>query len=152
MEQITIEGHAFNVPMRYAEGHECSAGEAQALNQLFHGYLRNNFAQRVKTALARGPFDREALQEELDRYANTYQFGVRARRSPGSRSDPAFAEALKMVDSQLRRQGIKPNAYTPAQKRQYIIDRPNILAKARRRLEEEGQLDLDYIDSRRAAE
>jgi hypothetical protein len=32
MDQITISSKIFNVPLRYEEGHELSAGEAIALN------------------------------------------------------------------------------------------------------------------------
>jgi hypothetical protein len=63
VEQITISGHSFNVPVRYEEGHELTAGEASALNQTYHENLRNNFAKKVKDA--GDGADVAALQAEL---------------------------------------------------------------------------------------
>ena len=48
---ITIAGHAFQAPIKYAEGDTLEANEAGALNQTYHENLRNNFAKRVQEAL-----------------------------------------------------------------------------------------------------
>lgn len=115
-DTITIQGHAFEVPVRYSEGHVLTAGEAQALNQTFHENLRNNFAKLVKDAnekagieIAKGddvqqdlPEDVKAeLQSKLDENAEAYQFGVRA---PGSRvsADPVRRQAESLARGAIR--------------------------------------------------
>jgi hypothetical protein len=52
MEQITIAGQSFNVPIRYEEGHELTSGEASALNQTYHENIRNNLAKKAKEGTA----------------------------------------------------------------------------------------------------
>lgn len=115
MEQITIAGHAFNVPVRYEEGHELTAGEASALNQTYHENLRNNFAKKVKDA-GEQP-DLAALQAELDEYAAAYAFGVRTGGGGASR-DPVMSEAMRIAKKQIgdliRAKGGKVNDYEPA--------------------------------------
>lgn len=143
-EQITIAGHTFNVPVRYEEGHELTAGEASALNQTYHENLRNNFAKKVKDAGATA--DLAALQAELDTYAETYQFGVRAAGAGSSSPrDPVLSEAMRIAKKQIgdliRAKGGKVNAYpaeqiTEAAKK--LIDRdPAILDLARQRVQEQ---------------
>lgn len=113
MEQITIAGHSFNVPVRYEEGHELTAGEASALNQTYHENLRNNFAKKVKDAGASA--DLAALQAELDQYAQQYQFGVRTGGGGGVSRDPVMAEAMRIAKKQIgdliRAKGGKPGDY-----------------------------------------
>jgi hypothetical protein len=79
-EQITIAGHPFTVPTRYAEGHPLTSGEASALNQTFHENIRNNVAARIKKASPNGLTEDEvpSWQAEVDKYAEAYQFGIRA--------------------------------------------------------------------------
>lgn len=147
MEQITIAGHSFNVPVRYEEGHELTAGEASALNQTYHENLRNNFAKKVKDAGATP--DLAALQAELDAYAAEYAFGVRSGGG-GAVRDPVMSEALRMAKKQiaelLRKQGKKvadfePAAITNAAKA--LLSRPEgekIMEVARARVEEQKNL------------
>lgn len=112
MEQITISGHSFNVPVRYEEGHEMTAGEASALNQTYHENLRNNFAKKVKDA-GESP-DLGALQIELDKYAEDYQFGIRTAGAGVSR-DPVASEAMRIAKKQvgelIRKSGKKVSDY-----------------------------------------
>jgi hypothetical protein len=101
MEQITIAGHTFNVPVRYEEGHELTAGEASALNQTYHENIRNNFAKKVKDATEAGTADIASLQAELDKYAaDEYQFGVRTGGGSVSR-DPVMSEAMRIAKKQI---------------------------------------------------
>ena len=145
MEQITISGHSFNVPVRYEEGHELTAGEASALNQTYHENLRNNFAKKVKDAGA-SP-DTAALQAELDTYANDYQFGLRVAGVGVSR-DPVLSEAMRIAKKQvgelIKKAGKKPSDYEPAAinaAAKGLIDKdPQILAIARSRVAEQQTL------------
>lgn len=92
MEQITIAGQSFNVPLRYEEGHELTSGEASALNQTYHENIRNNLAKKAK--------DGELTQADVDTYADSYQFGVRAAGT-GVTRDPVMAEAMRIAKKQI---------------------------------------------------
>ena len=148
MEQITIAGHSFNVPVRYEEGHELTAGEASALNQTYHENLRNNFAKKVKDAGASA--DLTALQAELDKYATEYQFGVRTSSGVGVSRDPVMSEALRIAVKQIKdlikAKGGKPSDYEASAingAAKTLLSRPEgeqILAVARARVEEQKQL------------
>lgn len=148
MEQITIAGHSFNVPVRYEEGHELTAGEASALNQTYHENLRNNFAKKVKDAGASA--DLAALQSELDVYAGEYAFGVRSGGGGGVSRDPVMSEAMRMAKKQLgdliRAKGKKVTDYEPAAitaGAKALLARPEgaaIMETARKRVEEQKAL------------
>ncbi len=104
-DQITIKGHPFRVPVRYAAGHTLTDGEAIALNQALHEHLRNNFAKKVADGVeANVPV--ETLQQQLDDYANGYQFGMRAGRGGGFRGDPVMTLAMSYARDVVR-QAIK---------------------------------------------
>src|SRR4249919_972251 len=94
-EEITIQGQAFRVPIRYSAGHTLSEGEAGALNQTFHENLRNNFAKKVAEGTEAG-VGKDALQQQLDDYANDYQFGVRTGGG-GFRGDPVMTLAMNIA-------------------------------------------------------
>lgn len=93
MEQITIQGQTFNVPLRYEEGHELTAGEASALNQTFHENIRNNLAKLAKEGTL--------TQDKVDEYASGYQFGVRSGGGGGSR-DPIMTAAMTIARARVK--------------------------------------------------
>jgi len=115
-DEITIAGQVFTVPVRYAEGHVLTAGEASALNQTYHENLRNNFASNVKAARVvpaeteggeagsreLSESDVAALQAKLDEYAAEYQFGVRAAGSSRAPVDPVEREAISLAKDAVR--------------------------------------------------
>ena len=152
-EQITIAGHSFNVPVRYEEGHELTAGEASALNQTYHENLRNNFAKKVKDA-GETP-DLAALQAELDAYAEAYAFGVRTGGGGGVSRDPVMSEAMRIAKKQIgdliRAKGkttkdYEPSAITEAAKQ--LLQRPQgaqIMEVAKARVEEQKRLAADGL-------
>jgi hypothetical protein len=94
-DQITIQGQTFRVPIRYAAGHTLTEGEASALNQTLHENLRNNFARKVAEGSEAG-IPQETLQQQLDDYANDYQFGVRTGGG-GFRGDPVMTMAMNIA-------------------------------------------------------
>ncbi len=116
VDQITIQGHSFNVPDRYSEGHVLTANEASALNQTFHENLRNNFASKVKEVKgeAEGLSAEQVidLQSKLDAYAESYVFGVRSASGPRAPADPvgkeAFSIARDAVRAAIRKKGLNP--------------------------------------------
>lgn len=151
MEQITIAGAAFNVPVRYEEGHELTAGEASALNQTYHENIRNNFAKKVKDA-GDNP-DLAALQAELDAYAAEYQFGI---RTPGTgvTRDPVMSEAMRIAKKQIgelmKKNGKKIGDYevsaiNEAAKKLLARD-PQIMELAKQRVAEQQSLASADID------
>lgn len=99
-DQITIQGQVFKVPIRYAAGHTLTDGEAGALNQTLHENLRNNFAKKVSEGQEAG-VPLETLQQQLDDYANDYQFGVRTGGG-GFRGDPVMTLAMNIARELLR--------------------------------------------------
>lgn len=146
-EQITIAGHVFNVPTRYEEGHELTANEASALNQTYHENLRNNFAKRVEDK--KDGADRiededilSALQADLDKYAEDYEFGVRT--GGGAVRDPVMTEAMRIskgkIVEHLRRKGIKMKDVEAAKiteaAKKLIEKNPEIMELARSRVAE----------------
>lgn len=149
MEQITIAGHTFKAPLRYAEGHELTANEAGALNQTYHENLRNNFAGKVKAAAEQAggtlsPDVLASLQSEFDTYAESYQFGIRT--GGGAVRDPVMAEALRIakdkIKAALKAQGRKTTdvtaeAITEAAKKLLASDKGQpIMDLARQRVQE----------------
>src|SRR5262245_22711029 len=99
-DQITIQGQTFKVPLRYAAGHPLTEGEAGALNQTLHENLRNNFAKKVSDGVEAG-IPLETLQQQLDDYANDYQFGVRTGGG-GFRGDPVMTAAMNVARDLVR--------------------------------------------------
>ena len=150
-EKITIAGKPFDVPHRYEEGHQLTAAEAKALNQIFWENLRNNFQVRVNSAIKVGAFDHKFLQDQLNEYARTYEFGSRARR--GTFKDPFMDQAAKVarekVHGDLRRDGIDPkevqSAVITARIKEAIATNPRIMQEARRRVIEMRALAADDL-------
>lgn len=103
-DQITIQGHPFKVPLRYAAGHVLLENEAGALNQTFHENIRNNMAKKVAEGVeANVPM--ETIQQQVDDYAAEYQFGVRTGGG-GFRGDPVMTLAMNYARGVVR-QAIK---------------------------------------------
>lgn len=134
-QTITIAGRSFTVEPKYSEGHTLTANEASALNQLRSENLRNNFAQKAKDG---------ASQEDFDKYASSYEFGVRT--GGGRTSDPVEAAAMEIaretIRDALRKAGKKLTDYKAAQISAAAAkllegDRgPSIREAAKRRVEE----------------
>jgi hypothetical protein len=94
-QPVVIQGSMFTIAAPYAAGHQLNANEASALNQLRAENIRNNFAARMKKAVEDG--QTELGQDELSKYDETYQFGVRAAgKLP---QDPVEKEAYKLAEA-----------------------------------------------------
>jgi hypothetical protein len=156
-DTITIAGHVFNVPDRYQDGYELNANEAAALNQTFHENLRNNFAKKVEDKKANGaPIDDDdvlaALQADLDKYAEEYEFGVRS--GAGGVRDPVLSEAMRIAKDKIRehlkRKGIKlkdveaPKITEAARK--LIEKNPEIMELAKARVQEAQMAAAESLD------
>lgn len=145
-DQITIQGQAFKVPLRYKEGDVLKANEAGALNQTLHENLRNNFAKKVSDGIEAGvPI--ETLQQQLDDYANDYQFGVRTGGG-GYRGDPVMTLAMNLARELVRRaiksRGLNEEEWPApriSQAAKQLLDQQGengtIVATARKQIEEE---------------
>lgn len=161
---ITIQGHTFEAPARYAEGHTLNANEANTLNQTLAENLRNNFASRVKKAIEAseaegGPeLDLEALRAEFAEYAETYEFnGKRTARAP---VDPVEKEATKiagqMVAEALRARNIDVKATRESGKFDELVanlleKKPEIREEAKRRIEATQSVADDVLGDLAAA-
>lgn len=131
-QKITISGFSIALPIRFVEGHVCSANEAKALQQTFTENVRNNMAKLVAKAKAdAGPdgLSPEATAElhgKITDYAISYQFAARQRAEP---VDPIEREARKLarqayVDA-LKGKGIDPktiDADALAEKVDWILE------------------------------
>lgn len=162
MEQITIQGQTYNVPLRYEEGDELTAGEASALNQTYHENIRNNLAKLAKEG--------GLTQEKVDEYAAAYQFGVRT--SSGVSRDPVQSRAMTIARNKVK-DALKRAIATPGSKyhgrkisdftaeaineaaKNALQSDPAILELAKRQIEEEraaAGADLDLGDLTMKAE
>lgn len=147
MAEIMIAGHMFKVADRYEEGHELTANEANALNQMRRENIRNNLAKKVeekKNGKEKVEDDAvlAALQTEIDDYAEDYEFGVRV--GGGVTRDPVMREAMRIarekVEENIRAKGRKlkdfeASAITGAA-RKLVETRPAILELAKQRVAE----------------
>lgn len=156
-EQITIQGLEFTVPVRYSEGHTLTAGEASALNQVFHENLRNNFAAKIKKLKeANGEaIDVAALQSDLDTYAEGYAFGVRTAGGPRAVADPVKREAISLakiaIKAALQRKGksLKDaggNEWLAKAAEEAVATRPVFMEQAKERLAQLQDLAADALD------
>ena len=153
-DEITIAGHVFTVPVRYAAGHPLTEGEASALNQTYHENLRNNFASKVRKAKETPPAteggepgtkeltddDIRSLQADLMAYADEYQFGVRVAGSPRAPADPVEREALNLAKEAIRQalkaKGKKADAEVVADLAAKLLDKnPQYREVAKQRVE-----------------
>ena len=131
---ITISKRAFTVEPRYSAGHVLNDNEAGALNQTFYENLRNNFAKQATEG---------ASQEDFDKYAAAYKFGVRVGGS-GPTRDPVQAQAIAIakdrVKAQIQKLGKKLSDFTAAKLTtlaQALIEKdPSIVELAKARVEE----------------
>lgn len=145
METLTIQGLEFTVPVRYAEGHELTAGEASALNQTYHENIRNNLAGKIKKGTV-------ITQNEVDAYADSYIFGVRTAGA-GRERDPVKAEFMRLAKAQinamLKKQGKKASgdAVTAAAEKLFASPKGTpILELAKQRVAEQQAIASDNLD------
>lgn len=123
---ITIQGYEFTAGMPYKEGDVLSKNEAAVINQTYGENLRNNFASRIKKAIAdvtkaqfpegtevppgfKPQLSDERLAElrlQFDAYEADYEFnGRRANRGP---ADPVEAE-VRRETKKIVLQALKDN-------------------------------------------
>lgn len=91
-KNILVKKVDYTIAQPFAEGHVCTANEANALNQLLCENVRNNFSAKIKED-APAP-----AQEDFDKYVASYQFGVRSVAS----TDPIEKEMRKIVEAKLK--------------------------------------------------
>lgn len=159
VQTITIQGLEFEAPQPYKAGaHELTAGEASALNQTLAENLRNNFAPRIKAAMAEyrkanslaedaevpvANLDQDALSEAFAKYADEYEFGVRTAGGTRTPSDPVEREAQRIardkVKAALNAKSIKLDSVPKEKMAEYIkqvLEKyPAIREEAKRRVD-----------------
>ena len=130
-DQITIQGQTFRVPLRYKAGDTLKENEASALNQTYHENLRNNFASRVRDGIEAGT-GMDVLQQQLDDYAQDYQFGVRTGGG-GFRGDPVMTLAMNIARELVRR-AVKEKGLDPE-----VWSAPKVSQAAKQLLDAQGE-------------
>ena len=101
--KISIKGIEFDVTERYAEGHVCSAIEAQVLNQTRAENIANNFRPTVAEAQADG--DTSQLAGQFEAIDSAYEFGTRRARETDPVAKAAKALARTALESKLNEDG-----------------------------------------------
>lgn len=97
-ESVGIQGVVLSIAQPFNEGHNCTANEAAALNQLLKENVRNNQAPTVKK-MDEAKTAKGEIQKMLDEYVGSYEFGV--RRSGGTK-DPVEAEAIALAKEKVK--------------------------------------------------
>lgn len=147
MANIMIAGHNFNVEDKYEEGHELTANEANALNQMRRENIRNNLAKKVEEKKnGKDKIEDDAvlseMQNEVTEYASEYEFGERV--GGGAVRDPVLSEAMRIARDKiwehLKRKGMKRKdvevtAITEAA-RKLLTKNPGIMELAKQRVAE----------------
>jgi hypothetical protein len=135
-QRVQIQGTYFLIDKPYGEGYQLKKNEAAAMNQLLAENVRNNYAGFIKAAKAKsgGWTDQQIeaakaeqlnsfvsnivlpdeivaeLQEQLDEYVSSYEFGLRtgrAGKTPFEREVETVARAD--LDQLLRERGHNPS-------------------------------------------
>lgn len=168
---ITIQGLTFNYPKPYNEGeHVLTAGEAHTLNQTLGENLRNNYAATIRRKLEEykkannlpedqevgaDVLDKEELDEEFNKLAAEYEFGVRSggggTRAP---ADPVGREAHKIAKEKvkiaLKKKNVELSSVSKEQMDAFIkqvIERyPEVRAEAQRRVEAASSLAVEGLE------
>ena len=176
-KKISIQGITFTYTTPYVEGSVLTAGEANQLNTVRGENMRNNFATKIKTALAElrkstgdetSELSEEAIaafRAEFAKYDAEYVFsGKRTSRGP---VDPVMAKAKKMVretiESALRAKGYKPADLVEGKMDEliakYLDSHPEVVDEARAQIAKVkeaaadalGGVDLDSLKAPSAA-
>lgn len=162
--EFTIKDLTLKIEAPYEEGHQISAGEASALNQLLRENTRNNLAKKVEELMDKNEWTVEEVRSDpeklaqfqtiVDTYVEKYEFG---ERSGGGRiSDPVEAKAMErareVVRSKIVETGFKVSEYKASEisaLAKQVLDGPlgeGIREKARADVEETRKLAEASID------
>ena len=97
---IVINGTELSIEVPYAAEHVLTAAEASQLNQVYIENISNNFRTKVKEMLEAGSTI-DAIQAELDKYADEYEFGTRRSSGPRKSADPVMKEMRNLAKKAL---------------------------------------------------
>jgi hypothetical protein len=189
---LKIQGTTFEIKPRFYEGYSLKSNEADAMNGLLGENVRNNLATRVrdyKLAVAGWSPERikgakveemapavdgvnlssgqiAELQETIDEYVSTYEFGFRTGRTKMTPLEREMDIIISnMLDNALKAKGYSPSKMQKDEKEKYngLYERVKqanfaaIEAEAKKRIESlaniaEATLDLDTPVEQEAAE
>lgn len=132
MPTIRIKGLPFELHRRWPIGHRLTAGEAQALTQVFAENVRNNVDSRVAGGLVEGSLEHLALQDEIGAYAAGYEFVESTRVQPLSGLERL---ALVVAEERLRiEHGLGPDDPVATAAVALVALRGEVREEAKRRL------------------
>lgn len=166
---VTIAGFQFELKQPYDEGHVLTTSEAGVLNQTYLENIRNNVANRIKTAkeaaeAAGTEFSLDTpiggdsedaaktLRQVVSDYADSYEFGVRSTRT-AEPVDPVQREARviardtlnsKLKAAGTKRKDISDEAYEGAIAA--LAARDDVQKEAQRRVNNRSKIGSDEID------
>jgi len=115
---INIHGEAFEVSTPYSEGHQITAAEAKALNQVRAENIANNVRKAVKAALeSENPDAAMAeVRKAFAEYDKNYEFTLASARGSRSTMTPLEKECHRVAKAwlvqKLREAGTTLKTYT----------------------------------------
>lgn len=120
MSTVTVYGHTFTVPDRYAEGHVMTAAEATALNDRLAEMISHMVRNGPLADLSKGdtPTAEQIAASEalIAERVKTYEFGAGRGSGEGrAPADPVQAEAYAIARAKVK-EAIKGKGWTLAKK------------------------------------
>lgn len=150
---IQLEGLLFTIPEETlaSPGDVLDDDTAIQLNRVWRKNVRDNWAPRVKTLLAKGAPSLEALTThyaEFAAYAIAYRFSASA---PKVQPDPVMQEATLLARETIRAKFRKEKlTLTPAQLEEQVLQvlqvNPSFLVEAKRRIDARMALSMDIFE------
>ena len=142
MTALKIAGEMFEIADKYAEGHNVSVNEANALNAVRRENIRNNQAKFIKANQElEKPESAKKMQNLIDKYAETYEFGLRAVREA---VDPVTKVALRLARAAVR-QTLKDNDLSKNEDygKEWVEEKANAVIETQPYFREEAQRQVD---------
>ena len=170
-QRLQIQGTFFEIDSPYEEGYSLKANEASAMNQLLGENIRNNMATTVRNAKlkAAGWSDEQIkqakveqmtpvadsttlsddqiseLQETIDEYVSSYQFGVRTGRARSPFEKAVEDIVTEMLDKALKANGYSPSKMQKEERAKYDALYTRVLDANREEVERAAQERLDSL-------
>lgn len=143
---LRIRKYEFTIPRRFVAGHQLSAAEASALNQVLVENIRNNLIGRVARAEGGSPTgvlslaEQELLQQQVTEYARQYQFREPVEGPPSVLETTLVELARQQAEAEGRRQGLPAEGPAVQLRLRNLLSDPQLQARARELMAERQQL------------
>jgi hypothetical protein len=170
-QRLMIQGVDFNIDSPYAEGYTLKSNEASAMNQLLAENVRNNLASVVRAAKLRaaGWTDQQIkeakveqmtpvadsttlsedqiaeLQEQIDEYVSSYEFGIRTGRARSPFEKAVEDIVTEMLDKALKANGFSPSKMQKEERAKYDALYTRVLDANKEEVEAAAKARLDSL-------